>query len=233
MWRSISARRHSVELRPQAPQMIGCRKMTLWWHRKLLQELGWQGCCQDGAVFVLVHPERADQFEQGGIGLIAWFYLLERLEEIDQGGEVLGSARCVGLGGGDLLDAEAERTRVTEAGDEGCVLRQGELQAEDRDVAAVGEGKTNVANSPGARENGGRRDSAPRAATRRKRARLRQVPVEDRMNLLRRRHVGGGDGVVAKLCNAKRPCGCAVVDDDCVNGVGSVGLACGGDGLDR
>ncbi len=135
----------------------------------------------------------------------------------------------VGLGGSDLLDAQMQRAEIAQARDEGCVLRQRKLQAEDADVAAVGEGKSDVADRPRARESGHIAIARRQQGRARKRRRRGAMAVEDGVDLLRRRHVRGGDGVVAKLRDPQRPRHLSVADRDGVDVVAGVALLRRGD----
>ncbi len=218
---------------------------------ELFEEVDGEGCGEDGAVFLLLDLDRVDEVVEGCVvwiagGLAGADILLEALEgaeEVDEGGEGGGRTGCVVFGGEDLVDAKVELAGVAGAGDEGGVLGHGELETESGDVAVLGEGKADVADGPGAREE---RDVAVAGFEERgasEGAGAGAEAVEDGVDLLGGGHVGGGDGVVAELGDAEEADGVRgwlaglagggrgdlEGDGDGVDVVAGIGLAGGGD----
>ena len=149
--------------------------------------------------------ERIHELADGGVvrvrGVGCWI-LLEVAGEGKERVERVGGLGGFGVVFGDLVDAEVEGVAVVEAGDEGGLGRDGEFQAEDADVSrsvGAGEGEADVADGPGlpaekrhVAEAGGEERRAGEGAG------GGAAAIEDGVNLLGRRHVGGRDEVVAE-----------------------------------
>src|ERR1700753_4178931 len=103
-------------------------------------------------ILVLCDLCRTDQLANSCVGWGVWVHLrlclFDRLAEREQSRQCCCCLGCVGVSWSDLLDAQMQRAEIADAGDEGCVLGHGKLQAVDADVAAVGEGKADVADRP-------------------------------------------------------------------------------------
>ena len=178
-----------------------------------------------------------DGAEERGVG-VGWLELLHLAEEGEEGCDALGGALGVGVGRGDLLDAEVEAGGVAEAGDEGGGVGQGEMQAEGGDVASLGEGQANLADAPDGGEEGDVGVEAGENAGSAKGAGGGAGSVEHGVDLLGRGGVRGGDGSGGELGDAEQAAGGDDVrggpggepDRDGEDVVTGVGLACGGDG---
>ena len=134
------------------------------------------------------------------------------LEEGDDAGEVGGLGGGDGFAFGDFFNTELERAlemqgggngqRGRDAGDDRGVGRQGQLQAEDGNGAALREGQADLAHSPGEREQrdivvvaveeGGAGEGQCTGA----------AAVDDGVDLLGGGGVGDGHHVIADLADA-------------------------------
>lgn len=120
---------------------------------------GGDGGCDDDALAVLLDLGGLQKLFEGGVGLGVGKGLGERAGESNQRGQVSGLAGGFVLGGGNLLDSNAERgeragngERGSDTGDDGGVRLERKCEAEDVNGSALREREADLADSPGERE---------------------------------------------------------------------------------
>ena len=147
----------------------GLKESTRGWGGEFLEEIEGDVGGEDGAVFVLFDLGGFDEFAKGWVGGVAgcscdwvcWTDLKSARSAVREPIARVASASV----GSDLLDAEVECAQEPEAGDECRVFGERKLQAEEADVAAIGERKADVADAPKRWKKRGRRGNGPRAVT--------------------------------------------------------------------